>query len=90
MRPVILFRLQADRGAGLFNAVKACAAVHAEVFLQHPLLCTVRLDHHKAVILAEQVFQIVLVKGAHRVHIGGVEVIPPHTAGVRVHPPALR
>ena len=49
MRPVILFRLQADRGAGLFNAVKACAAVHAEVLLQHLLLCTVRLDHHHGI-----------------------------------------
>lgn len=57
MRTVILFCLQAEQGAGLFNAVKVCAAVHAEVLLQHPLLCTIRLDHHKAVVLAEQVFQ---------------------------------
>lgn len=34
MRTVILFCLQAEQGAGLFNAVKACAAVHAEVQLQ--------------------------------------------------------
>ena len=82
MRTVILFCLQAEQGAGLFNAVKACAAVHAEVLLQHPLLCTIRLDHHKAVVLAEQVFQIILVKGAHRVHIGGVEVIPRYVLEV--------
>ena len=60
MRTVILFCLQAEQGAGLFNAVKACAAVHAEVLLQHPLFCTIRLDHHKAVVLAEQVFQSII------------------------------
>ena len=82
MRTVILFCLQAEQGAGRFNVVKTCAAVHAEVLLQHPLLCTIRLDHHKAVVLAEQVFQIILVKGAHRVHIGGVEVIPRYVLEV--------
>ena len=34
MRTVILFCLQAEQGAGLFNAVKTCAAVHAELQLQ--------------------------------------------------------
>lgn len=58
MRTVILFCLQTEQGAGLFNAVKACAAVYAEVLLQHPLLCTIWLDHHKAVVLAEQVSRV--------------------------------
>lgn len=66
MRTVILFCLQAEQGAGLFNAVKTCAAVHAEVLLQHPLLCTIRLDHHKAVVLAEQVFQSIIYQHGHQ------------------------
>ena len=66
MRTVILFCLQAEQGAGLSNAVKACAAVHAEVLLQHPLLYTIRLDHHKAVVLAEQVFQGIIYQHGHQ------------------------
>ena len=66
MRTVILFGLQAEQSAGLFNAVKVCAAVHAEVLLPHPLLCTIRLDHHKAVVLAEQVFQGIIYQHGHQ------------------------